>query len=571
MFPEILYSIASEYNINNNPRYFKVIPRKVTFQPHVYKMAQFIAERARIENIIDIGGGDGHKLKPFVGQFTIYAVDHGENYAMLSRIRGIKAVEWDLENGLPTFDEDVLRNSIVIAADVVEHLREPDRFFRELSLWAKLVKYLLLSTPDRTRVQGAGNLGPPANDAHVREWTMDEFSLCLRKYGIAHPLMGHTINTEHQKIKHTLLAIAGVEPCPTVTKPVSCLALISIYNEADMIIETVDHLLKQEIDVHVIDNWSTDSGYELLMDRYSEDQRVTLSRFPEALTGRHEWARMLDHKVFLSRKSGYDWIMHYDADELRYSPWPGFNLNRAMAWVDALGYNAIDFTVVNFRFCMDTQFIFPTYEQNLLRYEFGRRAGHFKQIKAWKNSVTETPVLSKSGGHECAFPNRCIFPLKFLTKHYPLRSPEQAIRKIKKERLPRVEWAQKKYGWHGHYKIHENRPFHWDDHALNVWSDSMFYSDCIVERLSGIGIARERFVKNETSNSVESLSVSQLTIIKDLNQVTKDLSQAKSELENCTQRERQLKKELHAIRTSLSWRLTAPWRKLMIIIRKFKP
>ena len=167
--PVDCYCISPEYTINPNPKYFRLEHRKTTFQPHVYKLAEFIAKRADARYIIDLGAGDGQKLTPFIDRFNILAVDHGENLLTLLKISGVEGIDWDLERGLPPLESAVLQKAIVIAADVVEHLREPDRFFKALSLWAKQVPYLLISTPDRTRVRGPGNLGPPGDDAHARE------------------------------------------------------------------------------------------------------------------------------------------------------------------------------------------------------------------------------------------------------------------------------------------------------------------------------------------------------------------------------------------------------------------
>ena len=105
--------------------------------------------------------------------------------------------------------------------------------------------------------------------------------------------------------------------------------------------------------------------------------------------------------------------------------------------VDSLGYTAIDFTVLNFAFTEDSHN--RTIDPEKFRHcDFGRNYGHFRQVKAWKNGVG-TVDLSSSAGHEALFHGRKIYPLKFLTKHYPLRSIEQANRKVYIERLPRGE------------------------------------------------------------------------------------------------------------------------------------
>ena len=72
--------------------------------------------------------------------------------------------KWDLEQ------------DVVICADVIEHLVDPD----ELIQFIKNLKFtfLVLSTPDRSLMYKRwqrGYYGPPRNPAHVREWTRYEF------------------------------------------------------------------------------------------------------------------------------------------------------------------------------------------------------------------------------------------------------------------------------------------------------------------------------------------------------------------------------------------------------------
>lgn len=89
-----------------------------------------------------------------------------------------------------------------------------------------------------------------------------------------------------------------------------------------------------------------------------------------------------------------------------------------------LSISRCDFRPVDDRFMEDAD---P--EVALPFFEFGRRPGHFVQCKAWRQPA-ESVNLRGSGGHEARFEGRRIFPYKFLLKHYPLRNPGQARRKI---------------------------------------------------------------------------------------------------------------------------------------------
>ena len=69
-----------------------------------------------------------------------------------------------------------ITTDVIVCSDVIEHLVDPD----ELLDYIKAIsyKYLILSTPDRDLVykpSDEGCNGPPANEAHVREWNYQEF------------------------------------------------------------------------------------------------------------------------------------------------------------------------------------------------------------------------------------------------------------------------------------------------------------------------------------------------------------------------------------------------------------
>lgn len=230
-------------------------------------------------------------------------------------------------------------------------------------------------------------------------------------------------------------------------------AIIHVYNERDMIGEVIDHLLGQGVEVHLFDNWSTDGTFEVLSQRGD----IQLFRFPEAPSNYYDWHHQLRKTSAYAREIDAEWIIHCDADEIRLSPWRDTTLQEAISRVDELGYNAIDFTVLDFRFLKGQGLAEGDYQAQLNFFEFGRRPGHFRQIKGWKNAGGEVN-LADSGGHDATFADRLVFPLKFLLKHYPLRSKAQAERKIGKDRLPRFAHERQLRGWHTHYDAFKDQP-----------------------------------------------------------------------------------------------------------------
>ncbi|WP_374001705.1 glycosyltransferase family 2 protein [Bdellovibrio bacteriovorus] len=268
-------------------------------------------------------------------------------------------------------------------------------------------------------------------------------------------------------------------------------AIMHVYNEEDIIVESISHLLKNEVDVFVFDNWSDDGTYEKVTELSTQNPRVKISRFPVSRgTDIYNWKEQLEKTERVASELGYDWYIHYDADEIRVPFWGNISLRNAIALVDSKGFNAIDFTVIDFVFLEQQNYESGSFEEDLNSFRFGKRPGHFKQIKAWK-SLGGVPLdISSTGGHEAIFNGRRVFPYKFLMKHYPLRSREQAEKKVFRDRKPRFAKEQKLYGWHGHYehlKVAEDIKF--DHLEVDVWcGQNAFYRKYLIEGLTGVGI-----------------------------------------------------------------------------------
>ena len=289
-------------------------------------------------------------------------------------------------------------------------------------------------------------------------------------------------------------ALAGHEARPPVAQaPVKSLALMCVFNEVDIIEPSIRALLDQGLDVFVIDDGSTDGTLDRLEALARQTGRLFLDKHLPGTTPFYNVDALFKRKLEIANRAlseGYTWMMHVDADEVRTSPWPGITLAQAFARVEALGYNAVDFTVIDFRFLKGHAATDEPPEARLRHFEFGRRLGHFIQIKAWRHAGDISPELALTCGHEASFAGRRVFPLKFLLKHYPLRSIEHARTKIYRERLPRFAPERVANGMHIQYDMYKERePEGWDAENLLVWDDR-FHSNYMVERLSGVGLQR---------------------------------------------------------------------------------
>lgn len=265
------------------------------------------------------------------------------------------------------------------------------------------------------------------------------------------------------------------------------LAAVSTFNDEDIISQVLQHLLNQEVDVHVIDNWSTDNTAKFIEEFAKENpNRIFITKFPEKPSDKFMWKETLNLKATANINKDYDWIIHYDSDEIRISPWLNSNIQDSISFVDSLGFNAIDFTVLNFEATRDGFSNSDNPEEFFSHFDFGRNAGHTLQIKAWKNLKQEVD-LSFHFGHEVLFEGRKVYPLNFLLKHYPLRSSTQSKRKIFEERKPRYNNATEG-GAHNHYNnITENSDFIKSEKDLFLYkNDTDFYKQFLIEATTRI-------------------------------------------------------------------------------------
>jgi glycosyltransferase involved in cell wall biosynthesis len=230
-------------------------------------------------------------------------------------------------------------------------------------------------------------------------------------------------------------------------------AIISAYNEEDIIGEALESLISQGVDVYLIDNQSTDNTLEAIKKFCGRGLvGVQTVKFSEAGKEVYSWKKILNLKERISRELTYDWYIHADADEIRYSPWPQLTLSEAIQKVNDDGYNLINFKLFDFRCCQlpgpDSEF-----EHNMVYY-CSSAPYNQRQVKAWKRHTDIN--LHSTGGHHAKVPNPRVYPVRFVLKHYPLRNLTQARDKILNDRKKRFALAERRIGWHVQYDQYES-------------------------------------------------------------------------------------------------------------------
>lgn len=219
-------------------------------------------------------------------------------------------------------------------------------------------------------------------------------------------------------------------------------AIFAVYNEEQIIARAIEHLKDQGVEAYVVDNESTDgtrSAVEGLVGRGV----VGVETLPRA--GYFRLEDQLRRKEELHQELGSDWYIHHDADEIRQAPNPYRTLADGIAAVDAVGYNAIDFSEFLFMpTSREEDFDHEDYVEQMRYYcYFEPPTGARFRINAWKN-YGQRIDLTSSGGHQVRFEGRRVFPMKFILRHYIARSYNHVVRKYCDRKYCQEELAK---GW----------------------------------------------------------------------------------------------------------------------------
>jgi glycosyltransferase involved in cell wall biosynthesis len=118
---------------------------------------------------------------------------------------------------------------------------------------------------------------------------------------------------------------------------VRAIAILATYNEERFIAGCPENLVRQGLQVYLIDNDSTDDTVTIA-ERYTGRGLIGIERLPRA--GVFNLRQQLARKEILAATLDADWFIHVDADQIVLSPRSTQSLAQALAEVDAQGYNA---------------------------------------------------------------------------------------------------------------------------------------------------------------------------------------------------------------------------------------
>lgn len=202
------YGLPPTYTPRLEPQYFHdTLADSHLWQAGVYRLAAELAQKAGVKRIVDIGCGRAGKLMQYANEFKTIGIDYGDNiHANSQKHLNHSWYEFDLNEQVVTSAHFI--GSVVICADVIEHIPYPDALIETLRNACETAAYVLVSTPDRDRLAQNTPNGMPANPAHVREWRLSELVAWFESEGLPVVWQGWTISYDKQpEKKNTCLVI----------------------------------------------------------------------------------------------------------------------------------------------------------------------------------------------------------------------------------------------------------------------------------------------------------------------------------------------------------------------------
>lgn len=224
------YFIKAGYRHRRYPEYASDVDNEgVVWQPDVYPEAARLADLLGASCIVDVGCGSGSKLVALHPHFDVIGLDlPGPNLELCrARYPFVEWLEHDVESNHPFPVPDVvLRRSVVVCSDVVEHLRRPEVLLEKLRTTLGVSRSVVLSTPERELTWGADHVGPPPNPCHVREWSIDELAAFLEDQGFRYRSMTLTRSNDSHNQRKTIL-------CRLFDDPAALQAATSLADEGE--------------------------------------------------------------------------------------------------------------------------------------------------------------------------------------------------------------------------------------------------------------------------------------------------------------------------------------------------
>jgi SAM-dependent methyltransferase len=156
-----------------------------SYQYPVYRYASRLIAEGRLRSVIDVGCGVGSKLAILHRAHPDVAITGIDQPHAIEHCRRRHAFgQWYADDfSAPRAELSDVRADLVICADVIEHLADPDILIDYLKRRVSPTGRILLSTPERDRLRGPDCTTSP-NRYHIREWNFTELEAYLEHHGL---------------------------------------------------------------------------------------------------------------------------------------------------------------------------------------------------------------------------------------------------------------------------------------------------------------------------------------------------------------------------------------------------
>jgi glycosyltransferase involved in cell wall biosynthesis len=220
-------------------------------------------------------------------------------------------------------------------------------------------------------------------------------------------------------------------------------AIVAIRNEAAYIANCLRDMVRNGVDVAVIDNESTDGSRSIYLGAEFSDSLKAIRHLP--FKGAFHLEQVLNAKQALIDELETDWVIHVDADEIMHSYREGETLRAAIERMDSAGYNAIDFNEfvflpVDFPYVPNVQSCQPLLHYYFLDPQWKKSPN--RKMRAWRK---DSRLTIAGGGHRLEGGALSLAPEQLAIRHYIFRSQGHAFAKYATRIFPADELQKR---WH---------------------------------------------------------------------------------------------------------------------------
>ena len=236
-----------------------------------------------------------------------------------------------------------------------------------------------------------------------------------------------------------------------------CLCVLLCYNDGDILEDIILHMLKNHHDIIVWDHGSDDETPQVL-DKYNS-KFVERKLVPRSVDFYDLYQKMSQNLISNYIKQ-YDWISWPDDDEILEGPDMTKTYYEHLCAVYFSRFNYIQFNNFNYWFTEKDDNTIASPVQRIRYYSIFPDCA--PRIRSWRASATNirnfnhNPLKGKK------------YPVNFNLKHYPMRSYEQMIRRITKDRA-----NLQRGGMNYHYNNMKK-----DMAKLMLKPEQLYYDDC---------------------------------------------------------------------------------------------